>query len=144
MGPLRTDRKSKMGVVSRTIIVRLPTPIFDFLSKPQKKSKNQNVSSANDSLVYDIIKVASRGINRIANILKPITMSVLSACDFDSLVFARSKVTESYTESALCFYWITKDSSPVLSLFVRNSPRRFAAKRRQKRLRRLRRGENQA
>ena len=71
-------------------------------------------------------------------------MSVLSACDFDSLVFARSKVTESYTESALCFYWITKDSSPVLFLFVRNSPRRFAAKRRQKRLRRLRRGENQA
>ena len=128
MRALRTDRKSKMGVVIRTIIVRLLTPIFDFLSRPQKKSKNQNVSSANDSLVYDIIKVASRGINRIANILKPITMFVLSACDFDSLVFARSKVTESYTESALCFYWITNDSGPGLSLFVRNSPRRFATR----------------
>ena len=31
-------------------------------------------------------------------------MSVLSACDFDSLVFARSKVTESYTESALAAF----------------------------------------
>ena len=104
MRALRTDRKSKMGVVIRTIIVRLLTPIFDFLSRVQKKRKNQKISSANDSLVYDLIKVAGRGINRVANILKPITMSVLSACDFDSLVFARSKVTESYTESALCFY----------------------------------------
>lgn len=104
MRALRTDRKSKMGVVIQTIIVRLLTPIFDFLSRVQKKRKNQKISSANDSLVYDLIKVAGRGINGIANILKPITMSVLSACDFDSLVFARSKVTESYTESALCFY----------------------------------------